>query len=285
MTVFAQFCGGLFFCLPVLHARGGAATCSAESPGSCVGTEGNVMLQHRVELSQATILEDLDSSITDADHNETDSGEGTTSGRCSWGNQTTGSIAGSNIKIYKDKTTQECKSLCEAEALCKSIDFKPGSDGKGKCLLNHCRIGEGCDNDDDKRFFYFACNPESTLIGRCVWGQQTTGSIAGHNIFAYHRKTTQECKLLCESEASCKSIDFRPDSGDEGKCLLGDCRIGEGCNNDDDTDYIYFACDPESSPPKFLLSQSQKDAIVIKHKQRARVFRRKFARSHSVHKR
>jgi len=73
---------------------------------------------------------------------------------------------------------------------------------------------------------------------RCKWSEEIVGSIAGNNIKCYSGESIDSCKAKCDYEENCKSIDFKYN----GVCCLGSCRIGDGCTNDNDEDFVYYAC-------------------------------------------
>jgi hypothetical protein len=74
--------------------------------------------------------------------------------------------------------------------------------------------------------------------GRCKWSGPMIGSIAGNNIGCYNDQTIESCKAMCNSETTCESIDYKFN----GRCCLGTCRIGSECSNDNDPEYVYYAC-------------------------------------------
>lgn len=78
--------------------------------------------------------------------------------------------------------------------------------------------------------------------GHCEsWSGPIVGSIASHNIECFADKSVSECQQLCESDSDCLSIDVR---NSDNHCCLGTCRIGDGCENDDDTNWTYYECVP-----------------------------------------
>lgn len=165
---------------------------------------------------------------------------------CTWGPVITGSIAGRNIKGYTNvKNIDECKSLCEDEPSCVSVDFEWLGSSR-RCFLGNCRIGmlfppqpNECWNDNDATYHYSSCYPPLRRH-TCSWGPHTTGSIAGHNLECSMRRTLEQCQTLCEANAACKSIDYKPS---DGHCCLGNCRVGDpGCSNDGHSSWWYYAC-------------------------------------------
>merc|ERR1712060_1045512 len=77
--------------------------------------------------------------------------------------------------------------------------------------------------------------------GRCRWTEVVIGSISGHNLESLGDGYTMDsCKAACEENPDCKSVDFKTSSG---KCILGDCQVGDGeCENDEDGNYKYSSC-------------------------------------------
>lgn len=78
-------------------------------------------------------------------------------GRCSWGNATVGSIVGRNIAMHQGKSLQECKSACDSNPGCASIDYNAASK---MCYLGSCRIGKQCSNSNDKTSVYYSCGKD-----------------------------------------------------------------------------------------------------------------------------
>ncbi len=96
--------------------------------------------------------------------------------RCQWGPETTGSIAGHNVTSYSGKTLAECKAACDANTLCKSIDF---CFLDGACHLGDCQIGRGCDNNNDLAYYNYACETQAHwVVGDASTNQCPTGSLA-----------------------------------------------------------------------------------------------------------
>merc|ERR1719498_1024227 len=52
--------------------------------------------------------------------------EGTSMSKCAWGPRTQGRIAGHDIKVIHDVLVNDCKSACEENDECKSIEFQVG---------------------------------------------------------------------------------------------------------------------------------------------------------------
>merc|ERR1712129_495440 len=51
----------------------------------------------------------------------------------------------------------------------------------------------------------------------------------------------------CDASSGCKSIDFKPSTGE---CNLGDCQIGDGvCVNDNDADWQHSSCQTSAPTP------------------------------------
>lgn len=94
------------------------------------------------------------------------------------------------------------------------------------------------------------CTPGDGPCGdHCAaWSEPIVGSIASQNIACYAGKSLDECQQLCGMDPNCLSLDVR---NSDGRCCLGTCRIGEGCNNDGDAAWTYYDC-IEYTAPKSL---------------------------------
>jgi len=86
------------------------------------------------------------------------------------------------------------------------------------------------------------------------WTDAIVGSISGNNIKCYSGRSLDECKLLCEENVNCLSLDVR---NSDGHCCLGTCKIGDGCSNDDDTTYEYYECNAYVMPDRRLLQMAE----------------------------
>jgi len=91
------------------------------------------------------------------------------------------------------------------------------------------------------------CTPGDGQCGvHCAaWSDPIVGSIASHNIECHAGKSLDECQQLCDINPNCLSLDVR---NSDGHCCLGTCRIGDGCENDDDTAWTYYECVPHTAP-------------------------------------
>lgn len=171
--------------------------------------------------------------------------------RCSWESHK-GSIAGSNIECFNSLPQEECKAKCEAHTDCLSIDW---SHVDGRCCLNTCQIGHGCDNDNDEDYEYFACNDLYSSrcgldwndannncnefcnvhsLGSCPHGQQCYSNLqsscprgygeeAGVCVSGYVSGlafgTQAECEAFCNDSEECSYFCFAENSSPEYDCL------------------------------------------------------------------
>jgi hypothetical protein len=75
---------------------------------------------------------------------------------------------------------------------------------------------------------------------RCTWTKPVFGALAGHNLEIYDGETMETCKLRCDWNPACKSIDFNPGNA---QCNLGDCQIEDGrCKHLINAAWQYSSC-------------------------------------------
>jgi hypothetical protein len=143
---------------------------------------------------------------------------------------------------YEYRTIGWAEWMCERHPRCSGV-YNPG------CNQETFRL---CD-----KFYDFSaaadtskhCVYRKPVAQQCKWGDKVKGSIKSANVHRYTGMTITECKEKCEGNDLCKSIDFKQRSGGRGDCNLGNCRIGEGCTNDDDAEWVHYSCPKLDAKP------------------------------------
>jgi len=97
-----------------------------------------------------------------------------------------------------------------------------------------------CGGHGGNKEVWAVCATKDAQAG-CQWSAPISGAVDGNNVGSKHDdKTLSECKVLCDGEPLCKSIDY---SSTKKRCYLGSCTLGDkGCSNNNDNNYVYYAC-------------------------------------------
>jgi len=140
---------------------------------------------------------------------------------------------------YEYRTIGWAEWVCERHPRCSGV-YNPGCDSEVFRLCDKFH-DFSAQADTSKHCLY-----RQPVAQQCKWGDRVKGSIKSANVHRYTGMTISECKAKCEANDLCKSIDFKQRSGGRGDCNLGNCRIGEGCTNDDDAEWVHYSC-PKAS--------------------------------------
>jgi hypothetical protein len=131
-----------------------------------------------------------------------------------------GCVNGQNIKLFKGKSVQECKDLCDGNDLCKAIEYGVAYGGNGKyeaadCQLQSSSDRTGCDGAYHNLDLYVKSTYEHFPKG-CVYGQ---------NIILHKGKSVLECQQLCDARSDCMAIEYGVAYGGDGSYEPLDCQL------------------------------------------------------------
>ena len=128
-----------------------------------------------------------------------------------WTSVRNGCIKDKNIWKGFFKSIENCKKFCYRNKCCRSIEYR--------MTRNECHLSNFTSSDVD---YYEPCyeNPSDWLFAEySIWKEVRSACIRGNNYHAYLVNSLEECKLKCQQDSRCRSVDYR---GINGLCHLSE---------------------------------------------------------------
>jgi len=142
----------------------------------------------------------------------------------------------SNIKLYREKTVDECATLCDARDDCRGFEYGVDYGGTGIMQAGHCRLNSSSDtsrcNGEKNNQDFYAKKEESRPV--LEFERIVKTCVKDHNLILHPDRTVDECATLCNNKNGCEGFEYGvAHDGCGGKYKSRDCQLKSSSNTTD----------------------------------------------------